>query len=169
MADWSIERLEEKHDRAGFLCGKESLDTFIRRLVTQYERRRLGRTYVAVESGSTRVAGYYTLAAGSLEATSLPKQERKKLPKHPIPTIHLGRLAVDHSFRGKRLGELLLFHALRTSRELTERLGVFAVDVWAIDDDASGFYRRYGFIPLEDVSLHLYLPMKSIDVLFDSL
>ena len=42
------------------------LDAFIRQLVTQYERRRLGRTFVATEAGSARVSGNYTLAAGVL-------------------------------------------------------------------------------------------------------
>ena len=168
MDEWSIERLDVKHDRSEFTCGKAPLDTFIRQLVSQYEKRRLGRTYVATEPGTIRVAGYYTLAAGSFDATSLPKAERKKLPRHPIPTIHLGRLAVDQSFRGKGLGELLLFHALRGARELSEKLGAFAVDVWAIDDDAKAFYQKYGFIALEDAPLHMYLPMKTVETLFDS-
>ena len=127
----------------------------------------MGRTYVAVESGQIRVAGYYTLAAGSFDVSCLPAAVRKKLPKHPIPTVHLGRLAVDVSFRGQRLGETLLFHALHAALDLSEKLGAFAVDVWAIDADAQAFYAKYGFISLEDNPLHLYLAMKTVEAMFD--
>jgi GNAT superfamily N-acetyltransferase len=168
MAEWVIDRLRATHERSGFSCGQPSLDTFLHTLVSQYEKRRLGRILVATEPNSTRVAGYYTLAAGAFDVSCLPEALRKKFPKHPLPTIHLGRLAVDQAFRGRRLGETLLFHALRTALELSEKLGACAVDVWAIDEEACRFYQKYGFLPLEDAPFHLYLPMKTIEALFAS-
>jgi ribosomal protein S18 acetylase RimI-like enzyme len=166
MADWVISRLEKTHDRSAFSSGKAPLDAYLQSLASQYEKRRLGRTYVATEPSSTRIAGYYTLAAGAIDVSALPESARKKLPKHPVPSIHLGRLAVDQAYRGRRLGETLLFHALQSALELSEKLGAFSVDVWAIDETAAEFYRKYGFIVLEDDPLHLYLPMKSIATLF---
>ena len=68
-----------------------------------------------------RVAGYYTLAAGSFDVSCLPAAEHKKWPRHPLPTVHLGRLAVDRACRGKRLGETLLFHALHAALGLSEQ------------------------------------------------
>jgi hypothetical protein len=59
MADWQIERLERSHVRDAFSCGKPPLDEFIRRLVNQYEKRNIGRTYVAVRPGEKQVLGYY--------------------------------------------------------------------------------------------------------------
>jgi GNAT superfamily N-acetyltransferase len=168
MAEWTIERLQAAHDRAGFSSGKPLLDTFLRTLVSQYEKRRLGRTFVATEPGQLHVAGYYTLAAGAFDVSCLPEAARKKLPKHPIPTVHLGRLAVDQTFRGQRLGETLLFHALRAALELSEKLGAFAIDVWALDEEARTFYQKYGFLLLEDDPLHLYLPMQTVAAMFGS-
>jgi GNAT superfamily N-acetyltransferase len=165
MADWVIERLRPDHDRSGFSCGQAPLDAFLATLVSQYEKRRLGRTYVATESGQKRVAGYYTLAAGSLDASSLPTASYKHLPKHPIPTIHPGRLAVDSAFQGKGLGETLLFDALQRALELSEKLGAFGVDLWAIDEQAGAFYQKYGFLALDD-PLHLFVPMKTVAKLF---
>jgi GNAT superfamily N-acetyltransferase len=166
MAEWVIERLQAKHERGEFSCGKTPLDTFLRSLVSQYEKRKLGRTYVATEPGQTRVAGYYTLAAGSFDVSCLEESARKKLPGHPLPTVHLGRLAVDAAFRGKRLGETLLFHALQTALELSEKLGAVAADLWAIDEEAASFYQKYGFVLLQDNPRHLYLPMKTIEAMF---
>jgi GNAT superfamily N-acetyltransferase len=166
MGNWVIERLRSTHDRAAFSCGRPSLDAFLHKAVTQYEKRRLGRTFVATQPDSTRVAGYYTLAAGSFDLGCLAEELRTKLPKHPVPTIHLGRLAVDVSCHGQRLGEALLFHALNAALELSEKLGAYAVDVWALDDEARAFYRKYGFLPLEDDPLHLYQPMKTVATMF---
>jgi ribosomal protein S18 acetylase RimI-like enzyme len=166
MADWVIERLHSHHLRSEFTSGKEPLDRFLRTLVTQYEKRRLGRTFVATQPGNHRVAGYYTLAAGSIAVDCLPPAQQKKLPKHPIPTVHLGRLAVDSAFRGKRLGETLLMHALSSTLKTSENVGAFAIDVWAIDDEAKAFYQKYGFIALEDDVFHLYLPMKTVETMF---
>ena len=144
--DWVISRLDKNHDRRQFDCGKAPLDEYLSTLVSQYEKRRLGRTYVATEPNSSRVAGYYTLAAGSIGVSVLAESARKKLPKHPVPVIHLGRLAVDQLYRGRRLGETLLLHALQNALELSEKLGAFAVDVRAIDNEAVAFYRKYGFV-----------------------
>jgi GNAT superfamily N-acetyltransferase len=166
MADWVIEPLSAAHDRAAFSCGKPPLDDYLRDRASQYEKRRLGRTFVATEPGSPRVAGFYTLAAGSVDPSSLPEPRRKKLPKHPVPTVHLGRLAVDAAFRGRRLGETLLFHALRQSLGVAEKIGAYAVDVWAIDEEARAFYLRYGFVPFENAALHLFLPLSVIETLF---
>lgn len=166
MAEWVLQRLTSAHDRAGFSCGKAPLDTFLATLVSQYEKRRLGRTFVAIEPAQSRVAGYYTLAAGAFDLTCLPAKDRKKLPQHPVPTVHLGRLAVDQAFQGKRLGETLLFHALRNALAVSETLGAFAVDVRAIDDEARSFYEKYGFVPLEDNPFHLYLPLKTVEAMF---
>jgi GNAT superfamily N-acetyltransferase len=168
MSNWVIEALRPEHTREAFSCGKLALDTFLHSLAGQYEKRRLGRTVVATEPGNMRVAGYYTIAAGALDATVLPEKERKKLPRHPIPTIHLGRLAVDQGWRGHGLGETLLIHALRTAIQLGEKIGAFAVEVRALDDEARAFYARYGFLELEGDPLHLYLPLKTVEGMFDS-
>lgn len=36
------------------------------------------------------------------------------------------------------------------------------MEVDALDASAARFYARYGFVPLLDAPLHLYLPMRTI-------
>jgi ribosomal protein S18 acetylase RimI-like enzyme len=168
MADWTIERLGSHHEREAFCCGNVSLDVFLKTLAGQYEKRRLGKTFVVVRAGEDVVRGYYTSAAGALDLSALPEKERKKLPKHPLPTVHLGRLAVDRNQQGQRLGETLLLHFLRAALAVTNTIGVYAVDVLATDDQARAFYLKYGFLPLQDAPLHLYLPMKTVEQLFEA-
>jgi len=162
MSEWRIERLERSHDRHNFTCGKPSLDEFIRRLVSQYEKRNLGRTYVALRSDDKRVLGYFTLASSAIAFEHLPESSARKLPRHPVPVILLARLAVDRSAQGEGLGEALLVDALHRCIDLANRLGIHAVEVDAIDDEARTFYQKYGFVPLLDSDLHLFLPVATI-------
>ncbi len=163
MDEWIIEPFDRTiHDRADFSCGNAALDNFLPSLVRQYEKRRLGRTYVAVRSGSKLIVGYFTLAAGSIppEAFSTPV---KKFPLHPVPVVLLARLAVDRREQGRGIGSRLLAHVLRLCLELGTSIGIHAVTVDAIDDSAKSFYERFGFLPLLDGLFHLYLPVASIE------
>ena len=162
MAEWHIEPLADDHERGEFSCGKAPLDVFIQTQAGQYTRKGIGRSFVAVRPGERKVIGYYTLAASSVEFAHLPSALAKRLPKHPIPTILLGRLAVDQSARGEGLGRDLLMDSLRRTLRLADDLGVFAVHVHAIDDEAKAFYAKFGFVALLDQDRHLMLPMTTI-------
>lgn len=160
---WLIEPFDRtRHERSQFRCGQPMLDRFIRELVTQFEKRQLGRTFVLVRPESSHVMGYYTLAASSLAFEALPKSLIKHLPKHPIPTVLLARLAVDQSLQGQGLGTDLLMNALERTASLSKSVGIHFVEVDAIDEKARQFYERFGFIPLVDQPLHLVMAMKTV-------
>jgi ribosomal protein S18 acetylase RimI-like enzyme len=162
MPDWPIVRLAKDHERSAFSCGKPPIDEFVRTLVSQYEKRQLGRTYVALYPGTARVAGYYTLASGAIPFQNLPTAAARKLPRHPVPAVILARLAVDSAAHGQGLGETLLVHALRRTLGLAASLGIHAVEVDAIDEQAKAFYEKYGFVPLTGQLLRLYMPVATI-------
>ena len=163
MDEWRIERLDRGHVREGFDCGKPSLNDFLHGLVSQYEKRNLGRTYMAIREGDQRVLGYYTLASGAIDAESLPVKQAKKLPRHAVPVVLLARLAVDRSVHGRGLGGFLLRDALTRSLDLSEKLGIHAVVVDALDAEAKAFYEeRFGFLPLTDDEMRLFLPLSTI-------
>lgn len=84
MVEWIVEPFATDHDRSGFSCGSALLDDFIRARVSQYEKRRLGKTFVAVPQGQKRVIGYYTLAAGTV-AFAFAVRSRKKIAQTPCP------------------------------------------------------------------------------------
>ena len=113
LTEWRIEPFRRDHERSAFSCGVPSLDDFIRLRVSQYDKNRLGKTYVAVAESSTIVSGYYTIAAASVTFGSLPSSLGRKLPRHPIPVMLIARLAVASTCQGQRLGETLLLHSLR--------------------------------------------------------
>jgi GNAT superfamily N-acetyltransferase len=162
VGDWRIERLDRGQVREGFDCGKPSLNEFLHALVSQYEKRNLGRTYVALQEGDQRVLGYYTLASGAITAEGLPAKQAKKLPRHAVPVVLLARLAVDRGVHGRGLGGFLLRDALTRSLDLSEKLGIDAVVVDALDAEAKAFYERFGFLPLTDDEMRLFLPLSTI-------
>jgi len=156
-----VEHLLKAHHRKDFDCGEPSLNRYIQQLAIQNDERNIGRTFVAVEDGSVTVIGYYALASGRVSFQHVP-DVRKLPPNMPLPVILLGRLAVDFKFRGLRLGESLLMHALWRCSQINRDVAVNAVEVDAIDDVARAFYEHYGFVSLLDSPRHMYLPMKQI-------
>ncbi|HEV3236383.1 MAG TPA: GNAT family N-acetyltransferase [Gemmataceae bacterium] len=166
LIKWRIERLASSHERSSFHCGESSLDEFLQRLASQYERKDICRTFVAVTGEHAVVQGYYSLSTGSVSYPTLPVETSRKLPRHPVPVAHLGRLAVDKKAQEKGLGAILLIDALKRCIQFSEQIGVFAVEVHALNDNARRFYVHFGFVELTDDPLHLYLPMRQVRKLF---
>ncbi len=160
--DWHVEPIQKRHERKTFSCGKDELDEYLRHYARKNDALGLGRTYVAVQPGQVVVKGYYTIAPGAVAFGDLPGHLASRLPRYPIPVVLLARLAVDESVQGRGLGKLLLLDALNRSLEVARELGVHAVAVDAIDDDARSFYLKYGFESLEDERLHMFLSIKAI-------
>jgi GNAT superfamily N-acetyltransferase len=159
---WIIERLAKSHERQPFSCGQPALDEWLKTRAGQFDRKDMARTFVAVNPGQTRVLGYYALASHRVRFEALPEDQAKGLPKIDVPVVLLGRLAVDQSMQGKGLGSFLLIDALRRALQVSKEVGIRAVEVDALDEQARSFYLKYGFVPLLDDPNHLYLPMHVI-------
>jgi ribosomal protein S18 acetylase RimI-like enzyme len=156
-----VAALGPDHDRAGFSSGVEALDRYFREQATQDVRRRATACYVAVDAATSRVAGYYTLAAAGVSLVDLPKTLAKRLPRYPsVPVARLGRLAVDQAYRGRKLGSALLWDAVQ--RSLRSEIAVFALVVDAKDDQAEAFYLHHGFVSFGSSSKQLVLPLTKL-------
>jgi GNAT superfamily N-acetyltransferase len=165
-ACWALERIRREHARAGFECGEPALDDFLRRFARQNDNLGLGHTYVAVCPGNREVLGYFTVRTGEVSPAMLPAVDRHGLPRYPVPTVHLARLAVDLRARRQGLGEWLLMEALRKALDVSEILAVYAVEVQAVSERAAAFYAKWRFAPLLDDPLHLYISMKEVRAAF---
>lgn len=155
-----VEQLTASHTTDAFDCGKPPLDDFLRRFALASARSDSSRTYVVCRAG--RVAGYYTLAVGSVLHEGAPTRVAKGLPKHPIPVMILARLAVDRKEQGAGLGKALLKNALLRTAVAAEFAGIRAMLVHAKDEEARAWYLKYSFEPGPTDPFHLFLPMKDI-------
>ena len=159
-APFLMARLEAKHDRTAFHSGSEPLNRYLREQATQDVRRRVAACFVALADGK-RIAGYYTLASASLLLADLPASIGRKLPRYPtVPTVRMGRLAVDQAFKGQGLGGALLADALH--RAARSEIAAYALMVDAKDQNAAAFYQHHGFIPLPESPCTLFMPLATI-------
>lgn len=164
----NIEPLGKRHDRRAFSCGNEPLDRYLKQQASQDARRHVAAPFVAVrEEGDKTILGYYTLSAFAIDLGTLPDSMASKLPHYPlVPATLLGRLAVDHRYRGRGLGGFLLMDALHRAYGQSWQIASAAFVVHAFDDDAFRFYRRFDFTPFPERRDQLFLPMATIALLF---
>lgn len=156
---FAIEPLAKAHDRSGFTCGNDRIDTYLRTTVSQDVKRNYATCFVARELATDRVAGFYTLSSNNVPLTAVPAPLAKKLPRYPtVPAVLIGWLARHNDFAGVGLGDALLFDAIRTIA--TAPIGAHAVFADAIDGRAAAFYEAFGFTPLLERPNSLYLPIS---------
>ena len=156
-----IRPLDAAVDTAAFRCGQPALDEYIRRYASQDVRRGVTRVFVATpDDDARRLAGFFTLSAGSVNCADLPDALARKLPRYPVPVALLGRLAVDEAFQGKGLGPILLADACRKVVQASQVLAVVGIVVDAKDEAAAAFYRHFGFVPLPGLPDRMLLPAK---------
>jgi GNAT superfamily N-acetyltransferase len=160
-----IELLSSHHPRAGFVCGKDALDQYFQRQVTQDARRHLATPFVMVMPDGA-IGGFYTLSATAVRLQELPEDVAKRLPRYPlVPATLIGRLAVDRRYHGQGWGSFLLLDALH--RCATTEIASFAAIVDAIDEEARAFYLHESFLPLPDSPDRLFRRMSDVKALFE--
>jgi len=146
------EPLAPDHDLEPFACGVAALDDWLKRRARRNEAEGASRTFVTCLG--RRVIGYYSLAAGSVLHAAATGKVRRNMPD-PLPAVLLGRLAIDRTWQGKGLGADLLRDAVLRVVGAAAAVGVRAMLVHAISDDAKAFYEKHGFrsSPLEPMTV----------------
>jgi GNAT superfamily N-acetyltransferase len=161
MSEFSpVVLLEAGHDRGQFDCGVEPLNVYLKQYALQNQKKGIVRNYVTCSG--TRVAGYYSLAYGSVAQAEVPPSLTKGIGKYPIPVMILARLAVDQRDQGQGLGKALLKDAILRTLQAADIAGLKAIFVQAKDQDAEQFYARQGFLPSPGDPLHLFFPLDPL-------
>lgn len=145
-----------------FDCGEPSLNDFLRDRALNNNSTGASRTFVTTMDD--QVAGYYALSTGSVERADAPKRMQRNQPP-TVPVILLGRLAVDETHKGLGLGANLLRDAILRVVRTAENVGVRALLVHALHEEARDFYMHYEFEPSPTDELHLFLLVKDARVL----
>ena len=171
MTDRRIEvrALRAEDDRSQFRSGDPDLDRFFLRFAGQNQfKHHLGVTHIAVEGGT--ILGFATVAAAQIEAMALPRAQAAGVPRHPLPVVRLGRLAVSEAATGLGVGQLLVRFLLGLGQATATRLGCVGILVDA-KLGAVGFYEKLGFIKLgvfagelgdRPVPTSMFLPLGSV-------
>ena len=146
--------LSPNHETGCFVSGNTTLDDWLVKRALKNQDNGASRTFVICEG--TKVIGYYALATGSVERDVATGNFSRGMPE-PIPVIVLGRLAIDKSYQGQRLGAALLKDVMLRTVTIASNVGIRGLLVHAISEDAKNFYLKYGFqvSPIESMTLLL--------------
>jgi len=155
-----IEKLHRTHAVEKFACGQPDLDRFLIRHALQAQQSNSSQTYVAINDGE--VVGFYTIVAGEVQHAKAPERVVKGMPRHPVPLLVLARLAIHAKSQGQGIGAGLLLDALGRTLQVADVVGIRALAVHAKDDQATAFYRHFGFIPSPTDARHLFMIIKDI-------
>ena len=95
-----------------------------------------------------RIVGYFSLSMGQILASEVVGSMRRNMPPQ-IPSLLLGRLAIDQAWQGKGLGRAILKDIVR--RALRSDAAARLIIVNAISPTAEAFYLKHGFtrLPVE--------------------
>lgn len=150
--------LEARHRLEGFDCGKPALNEWLLQHARQAQGSGSAKTFVVTDD-EHRVAGYFSLTVGQVDTLEAPDRIRKGMGQYPIPVVILARMAVSARDQGQGIGLGLLQDAIRRTLLIAEQAGIRAMLTHPIDEEASNFYIRFGFVasPLSEQQLLLLL------------
>jgi GNAT superfamily N-acetyltransferase len=138
------ELLAAHHALDNFDSGVASLDQWLKRRAASNQASGASRTYVVCDGG--QVVGYYALASHAVAAVAATGRGRRNMPD-PVPVVVLGRLAIARTHQRNGLGRALFQDAARRVMHAAEMIGVRALLVHALSDEAKAFYLRLGLDP----------------------
>jgi GNAT superfamily N-acetyltransferase len=151
--------LTADHEVSSFTSSEPTLDDWLKRRAMKSQTSGAARTYVV--TSDKLVVGYYSLAVGSVSRSVSVSRVRRNMPE-PIPIMLLARLAIDIDWQGRGLGRSLLRDAVLRTIQAAEIVGIRALLVHAISDDAKRFYQYFGFQPSEIESMTLMARLSDL-------
>lgn len=135
------EPLSATHLIDGFNSGVAALDEWLQKRARANHAAGATRVFVACEA--QRVVGYYALATGAVAHAAASGRVKRNMPD-PVPVIVLARLAISHPHQGEGLGRSLFVDAVRRVLGVADDVGVRALLVHAISQEAKAFYLKLG-------------------------
>ena len=161
-----IEPISRSHNRRDFDCGNLDLNQYLQNTARQQSEKGISRTFALVEDDNpAEILGFFSLTACEILVEKLPLRFSKKFPLR-ASAAKLARLAVARARQKQGFGTFMLLNAMERVLLIAEHMGVIGFFVDAKDEVAAGYYSHYGFIPLPDSPLELFLPIATIRKVF---
>ena len=158
-----VELLSKAHDRKSFDCGRDSQNTFLKDRARKHSDINFSKTWVAVTEGSSTILGYVTLSMGAVTFENISDEILTKLPKYPMPVLHVGQLATDIRYQGKGVGSMLLRFAAEQAIKVAMVGGCFGLELEADNEQARQFYLKHGFLELKPGTMKLYQSVTALE------
>ena len=108
-----LELLAKAHDRAGFDCGSEPLNAFLKQTARQHAERGISRTYVLVEEEAQEpkaILGFFSLNLCQIKSETLTTEEARRLPRDVSGADFRRAVSrIGFEFRRQRGSHMVLF------------------------------------------------------------
>lgn len=163
----AVSKLQAADAVEAFDCGEPALNEFLQRFALTNQKANSAQTYVC-RHASGSVAGFYSLAVGSVSPEAAPARVVKGLARYPVPVMILVRLAVDLTHQRQGLGQALLKDALLRTAQAADIAGVRALLVHAKDEAARQWYESWEFEPSPTDSFQLFLMLKDLKAMLEN-
>lgn len=166
-----IEPLDSaRHDRLGFSNTVPQVDNFLRKTANKLAQAGNLRVFALTGEGGA-LMGYYALNVPAVDYQALPSRYARTRPGHgQIPAAFIAMIGVDSRFQGRGHGGDLLVDALKRIWRAGRDLGIAVAMLDILDcgdpmqvDRRKALYMRYGFQPLPQQPLRLFLPLATLD------
>jgi GNAT superfamily N-acetyltransferase len=135
----------KKMNVTGFSCGVKDIDEFIQKEALDFEKERLGVTYLFVHD--KELVGFATLSMADLKREKMEAEDRPELKIENYPALLIGQLAVCEKLQGQDVGTFICDFCFDRALRLSKRVGCRFMVVNAVES-ALGFYEKYGFVLL---------------------
>lgn len=172
-AQYTVEPFDPKtQDRAAFTCGVQQIDNYLKLTAKKGSKADVVRIWVVLDKGRG-IVGFYGINMHSVVAEEMPAALAKKAPKHGVlPAAFISMIGVHQSMQGQGLGSALLADALSRIGRVSDEIGSCAVllDVFDCGDPEivarrKTYYESFGFTPLPDQPLRLFMPIQTVRAL----
>ncbi len=157
-----IEPLSRRHNRKSFDCGVGSLNDYLTKTAIQHIEKGISKTFVLTDSNApATIIGFFTLAGCEVVTDGLPVEYAKKYPAK-APAARLARLAVSIHRQREGFGTIMMVESMKRSLSVADSIGIIGIFVDAKNAGARVYYEQFGFIPLREDPLVLFLPLKTL-------
>lgn len=169
-AKFTIEPFDPKHqDRTAFSCGVPQIDNYLKLTAKKGAKADVVRVWVVLDD-DRNIIGFYGINMHSVVAEDMPDALAKKAPRHGVlPAAFISMIGVDQSMQGQGLGSALLADALSRIGRVSEEIGTCVVLLDVFDCGVpetvarrKAYYESFGFIPLPDRELRLFMPIQTV-------
>jgi GNAT superfamily N-acetyltransferase len=176
-ADLRIEEFDPaRHDRAGFSCGVERLDSYLKLAAKRRQTEDMTRVHVVVADGGAAILGYHAINLGMMDVTELAKWPRGAPAHGELPVLFLGQVAVSQAAQGQGLGSILMHHVFEKACRISDAAGCFALVLDVMDDGGEAaharrcaWYRAFGFQDFASRAGRMFMTMKQVRGIVEAL
>lgn len=156
------------HDRAAFSCGVSQIDNYLKLNAKKGSKADVVRIWVIIDS-ENKIVGFYGVNMHAIGVVEMPDAYRKKAGKHGfLPAAFIAMIGVDKTQQGRGIGSALIADALDRIARVSDEIGTCVVVLDVFDDSndemvvrRKTYYEAFGFIPLPDQRLRLFMPIET--------